>query len=125
MKSGLLKVFAIAFYRYRMWLEEERVPSHERRAAQRHLNHFFAYLTLASQDFHQILDKPDLRRRALRAYRRFLKESMHMESPAIDEYFTSIDYFFEFNELHKSRSSAPKPTARKKVRSQIAESFRS
>jgi hypothetical protein len=107
-----------------MWLEEEQVPLAERRIALRHLNHFFAYLTLSSQDFRQVFKKPELCRQALRAYRRFLKESMRLHPPDIDEYFTSINGFFEFNELHRSRSLTTKPTARKKVRRQIAESFR-
>lgn len=105
MKSSLAKNFAIAFYRYRMWLEEQQVPSNDRKMYLRDTNHFLAYLTLSSTDFSDALSKPDTQLRALRAYKRFLRTSMNADPAIVEATLCSIKHFCDFNSLSQLASA--------------------
>jgi hypothetical protein len=105
-KSSLLKNFAIAFYRYRMWLEERQVP--DKATLLRDTNHFLAYLTFSSTDFRKALEDQKVFQRALSGYKRFLRSSMNVSDSEADKKLLSIKNFCDFN-VWSAAASWPGP----------------
>lgn len=108
MSSSLAKNFAIAFYRYRMWLDEQEVPLAERKDLLLHTNHFLAYMTFSETNYRQVFQREVLLQKAKRAYRRFLRESMNMNAEGADAMLASVQHFCEFTAMSAASS---KPTA--------------
>jgi len=92
-----------------MWLEEQQVPSADRKVYLRDTNHFLAYLTLSSTDFRNALSKPDIQLQAVRAYKRFLRVSMNACPANVEATLCSIKHFCDFNSL-SALTSAPAPS---------------
>jgi hypothetical protein len=109
-KSSLLKNFAIAFYRYRMWLEERQVA--DKAALLRDTNHFLAYLTFSSTDYQKALADQKVFQRALTAYKRFLRTSMNASESDVNQKLMSIKNFCDFN-VWAAAASWPGPTPAK------------
>lgn len=103
MKSSLLKNFAIAFYRYRMWLEESQIA--DKATLLRDTNHFLAYLTFSSADFRKALEDQRVFQKALTAYKRFLRSSMNASASDVQKKLLSIKNFCDFNAWCAAASS--------------------
>ena len=110
MKSSLLKNFAIAFYRYRMWLEERQVA--DKATLLRDTNHFLAYLTFSSTDYRKALADQRVFQQALTAYKRFLRSSMHASESEVNNKLLSIKNFCDFN-VWAAAASWPGPALTK------------
>ena len=95
MKSSLQKNFAIAFYRYRMWLEEQKVA--DKSSLLQDINHFLAYLTFASADYNRALQSQKIFQKGLTAYKRFLRSSMNASESDVERRLCSIKNFCDFN----------------------------
>ena len=108
MKSSLTKNFAIAFYRYRMWLEEQQVEVSSKRVLLRDTNHFLAYLTFSETDFRAVFKKEELLKQGLRNYKRFLRSSMGLSDRNAASMLSSVKHFCQFNAL-SALASAQKP----------------
>jgi hypothetical protein len=104
-KSSLKKNFALAFYRYRMWLEQEPIPANEKRFLLRNINHFLAYLTCSSVDFSNALKNPSLSQKALQAFRRFLRSSMHYDEKEIARTSAAVRHFCHFTGVSQAVSA--------------------
>jgi hypothetical protein len=113
--SSLAKNFAIAFYRYRMWLDEQEVPLVERNVLLRDTNHFLAYMTFSDTDYRPVFQRQALLQKARRAYRRFLRESMNMDSDGADSMLESVRHFLDFNAMSVAASSKPAAAGKKFV----------
>jgi len=107
-KSSLQKDFAIAFYRYRMWLDEQQVAGSRKGILLRHTNHFLAYLTFSSTDFRAALQRPEILQKALRSYMRFLRSSLNYSSRDIAVTIRSIQQFCDFTEISRTTSKQAK-----------------
>lgn len=117
MSSSLAKNFAIAFYRYRMWLDEQEVPLAERKELLLHANHFLAYMTFSETNYRPVFQREVLLQKAKRAYRRFLRESMNMSSEGADAMLASVQHFCEFTAMSAASSkpiAGAKPATRMK-----------